>query len=458
LAIAVVAARVASAPHCGLAEALAQLRVEQNLFDALVDADAVVDIRSVFSWSLQALTPPAADLFRLLALNRSLTWDEQVAASLSRLPVPGVRRLLAELVSANLVVPCRPGTFMYHDLIRVYAAELAAALPPQDRRDAIHRLLDHYVTTGQNADSRLDRNRCEVDPVKPQPGTVAREFANHDETWAWFVAQREPLLMAQRLAADEGFDDHVWRIAWVLQTHLGRIGKWQQSLAVENAARGAVERLDNPLLVARTHSSLGRINARVEHHGVAHDHLTPAVEMFLTAGQDEPAASASINLGNLVEDMGQIAEPVRIFEHVLELTDDEQLRATALNNVASAYNTLGDFQRAMPMSLHALRLFSRLGDRHGEASAWETVAYAHHHLGRHVRAARAYRRTIATFEALGDDVSRADALRNLGDCLAAAGDEDEARDAWRTALEIMTRLGLTAAEDVRARLDSLQAA
>lgn len=198
LAIAVVAARVAT--HCNLADALAQLRSEDSLFDALVDPDADVDIRSVFSWSLKALSGPALGLFRLLPLNGSPNWDERAAASLSRLKLPVVRRLLAELVAANLLLSSGPGIFTYHDLIRAYAAELAA---PQ-KREAVHRLLDHYATTALGAGLLLNPIRRPIVFTEPTQGTVSRQFTDHAEALAWFVTNREALLMAQALAIEEG--------------------------------------------------------------------------------------------------------------------------------------------------------------------------------------------------------------------------------------------------------------
>jgi hypothetical protein len=46
----------------------------------------------------------------------------------------------------------------------------------------------------------------------------------------------------------------------------------------------------------------------------------------------------------------------------------------------------------------ALDLFGDRGNRHGEASAWDTVGYVNHHLGAHAHAdATAYQRAPSTY-------------------------------------------------------------
>src|SRR5205814_6259302 len=67
LAIAVVAARAHDHPRSTLASMLAELRAAGETLDAFAGADAGSDVRTVFSWSYLALSPPAARLLRLLS-------------------------------------------------------------------------------------------------------------------------------------------------------------------------------------------------------------------------------------------------------------------------------------------------------------------------------------------------------------------------------------------------------
>jgi DNA-binding SARP family transcriptional activator len=456
LAIAVVAARVATGSGLSLTEAIEELGREQQLLDALSDVDAVADIRSVFSWSLQALSPKAADLFRLLALNRALSWDEPAAASLIGVPVPAVRQLLAELVSANLVIPVRRGQYSLHDLVRLYSAELADALAPAVRRAGVHRLLDYYAASAQQAETVLNPYRQQVDQIDQLPGVVPEEFADHDQAWAWFVAQREALEMAQSLAVDEGFDDHVWRIGWAVQTVLYRTGHWQLALDLELAALPAADRLGDPVVQAETHGSLGKIYTRMNEFDLAWQHLNRSVDLFLGCGQEDRAASEYVSLGNLSTDMGNVEQAIGYYRKVLGLGACDIVRAMALNNLGNEYTKLGEHEQALPLVLQALELFAGLGDRHGEASTRDSIGYAYHRLGQYAEAAGAYRQAIAMFDELGDVFNRALTLRNLGDCRAEAGHPQEARSHWREAIQILTGLDHPGAEELRERLKDLQ--
>jgi len=94
-----------------------------------------------------------------------------------------------------------------------------------------------------------------------------------------------------------------------------------------------------------------------------------------------------------------------------------------------------------------------LGDRHGEAGAWDSVAYAHHHLGDHRQAVDGYEQALTTYRELGDRVSEAAVLIHLGDTQEATGDVAAARDAWGQALRIFEDLDQPDAAEARVRLD-----
>ncbi|MEV6282699.1 BTAD domain-containing putative transcriptional regulator [Kribbella sp. NPDC051770] len=452
LAIAVVAARVATAPHFPLSAALAELRDQQGVLDAFMDVDAVVDVRSVFSWSLQAVSEPAAELFQLMALHRAMSCDESAAASLIGRPLPLVRRLLGELLTANLVFAGEPGRYMYHDLVRLYAAELAADLPAGLRRAAIHRLLDHYTTSAQNADFTINPHRPQVDPIEPLDGVVVLESTSYDEAFGWFATEHEPLLAAMSLAVDEGFDEHVWRLARVLDTFLYRTGRWRQSLASDETGLAAADRLGDRVLQARFHTSLGRGHVRLKQYQEAHAHLVQAIAMFEEEGEIDRAASGYATLATLASDRGDAHEAIRLYRQALELTEEPVVRAMAINNLGNAYSRLGDHGQALTLSLESLRLWGEVGDRHGEANAWDSVGHAHQMLGHQAKAVRAYRHSIAMFAELGDQVNEATTLINLGDSLIAADNPDGARDAWTHALELLAGLDDAAAAKVRERL------
>jgi DNA-binding SARP family transcriptional activator/tetratricopeptide (TPR) repeat protein len=456
LAIAIVAARIAATPQIPLAVALAELRDHQGLLDIFNDVDDAVDVRSVFSWSLQALSPQAGELFLLLSLHCGVSYDEHVAASLTGLPVPATRRLLSELVAASLIGAAGAGRYWKsHDLLCLYALELATDLPSAQRKASIRRLLDHYIATAQNAESTLNPHHRGPEPIHPQAGTAVKQFNQHGQAWAWFAVEHHSLLRTQGVAVDEGFDDYAWRLSWALETFLYRSGNWQQSLALQQAALVAASRLDDQNLEARVHRSLGRIHLHLDHYTEAREHLTRAVSYFEKAGSPEEAASGYVSLANLCSKLMDSTEAIRLYEQALQLTKDPLLRAAAGNNLGNERSAIGDDETALALCLEALELWREVGDRHGEAATLDSVGRARLKLGQQSEAVQAYRLAIAGFKDLGDNYNQASSLTNLGDCLAAANDPDKARVAWCAAVELLDEMDHPDAAGVRARLTAV---
>ena len=86
LALAIVAARGAARPDFPLGSFAAGLAEAKSGLDNLDAGDAEACVRSVFSWSCQSLTDPAARMFRLLGLHPGPDVTVRAAASLAGLP------------------------------------------------------------------------------------------------------------------------------------------------------------------------------------------------------------------------------------------------------------------------------------------------------------------------------------------------------------------------------------
>jgi tetratricopeptide (TPR) repeat protein len=100
----------------------------------------------------------------------------------------------------------------------------------------------------------------------------------------------------------------------------------------------------------------------------------------------------------------------------------------------------------------AIALLQDIGDRYGEAGAWDTIGYAHHNLGRHDQAVTSYHRSLAMCRELGDRGNEAFILTHLGDTHHAAGTGEDARRFWQQALAILTDLDHPDADELRDKL------
>lgn len=133
-ALAIVAARAALGPSHMLSGLAAELRDPASRLDVL-DAGEM-SIRAMFSWSYQALSDPAAAMFRLFGRNPAAQISTAGAASMAALPVAGTRAILAELITANLLAEPAPGRYTCHSLLRDYAAGLAERTRSETDRPA----------------------------------------------------------------------------------------------------------------------------------------------------------------------------------------------------------------------------------------------------------------------------------------------------------------------------------
>jgi DNA-binding SARP family transcriptional activator len=131
LALVSVAARAAAHPAFPFAALAGELRGRQDRLGALSRVDPATDVRTAFSWSYRLLSNDAARLFRLLGSRDDSEVSVATAASLAGVGMTQARALLAELDGTNMVCERFPGRFVQHELLQVYATELASQVDSQ---------------------------------------------------------------------------------------------------------------------------------------------------------------------------------------------------------------------------------------------------------------------------------------------------------------------------------------
>jgi DNA-binding SARP family transcriptional activator len=212
LALALVATRAAQTGFA-LGAIADELHENQGSLDAFAGGDTRTDIRAVFSWSYDALSPPAARLFCLLSLHSGPEISAQAAAALGGLSLRKTRGLLSELSRANLLAEHFPGRYALHDLLRVYATErLSTEQPASERDQAVERLLSWYLYTADSAYVFLTPRRRRV-PLEPLPRDChPLRFTSHDQARNWFETERRNLFAAVHQAAATGLLGIAWRL------------------------------------------------------------------------------------------------------------------------------------------------------------------------------------------------------------------------------------------------------
>jgi DNA-binding SARP family transcriptional activator len=455
LALAVTAARAAARPDFTLAALAAGLAGTRGRLDALSTGEDGTDVRAVFSWSYRQLTTAAARMFQLLGLHPGPDTTAEAAASLAGLDPVRTRRLLRELTHAHLLTEHAPGRYTLHDLLRAYAAEQAARGQEQTRRDAIGRVLDHYLHTAYAA-ARLMQPHRDAPALEPaRPGVTPEPLASYPEALAWFESEHRVLAAALAQAAEAGFDVHAWQLPWAMASFLDWRGHWREWAAVERTAVAAAIRLGDRSAQALARRSAAAACLKVGDHDEARAHLAECLELYRQLGDRLGEARIRQDLSAEADMQHRYADALRHAEQALELFRASAYRpgeANALNTIGWSHAQLGDALRARAFCQQSVSLYHELGNRYCEAHALDSLGYAELQLGQLADAAGRYQRALSLIQDAGDRFGEAGILTHLGDARQAAGQHAEAHDAWQQALAILDGLPHPDAEQVRARL------
>jgi tetratricopeptide (TPR) repeat protein/transcriptional regulator with XRE-family HTH domain len=462
LALSVIVARAAAAPNLPLAALVTELTELQGRLDALDVGDPAANVRTVFSLSYRHLPETAARMFRLLGLHPGPDISAPAAASLAGVPLAEARAALRDLTRASLIIESAPGRYGFHDLLRAYAAEQAALREGRERREAIHRMLDHYLYTARRAHAVLYPGRQRVDLGRPRALVIPEGFAAKPFALAWLRAEYQVLLKIIDLAAREGFDDYAWRLPVVLWTFFDVCGHWHDGTRMHRTALEAARRCGDQFGQAHALRGLGTFGVMLGDYAQAHCCLAEAQELFRRLGDTHGLARTDLIMGQALEFQGRHAEALAVVKEALRLSETAQddpymqlVRASALNGSAWYNAHLGELGQARAHCTQAIELCQSIGYSPGEAGTWDTLGFVWQRLGDHAEATACFLRAVALEREMGSRFNLAMALAHLGDTDVSTGDLRAARLVWAEALTILADLHHPEAFEVRAKLESL---
>jgi DNA-binding SARP family transcriptional activator/tetratricopeptide (TPR) repeat protein len=454
LALAVASARAATSPGVPLAQLASRLGDSRLRMDTLETEDAAASVRAAFSWSYRQLAGPAARMFRLLAVHPGPTITAAAAASLGGVPLADARARLRELSEAHLIMEQHAGRFALHDLLRSFAAE-AAAGDRQGEAAALKRVLGHYLHTACAADRLLNPARDPIALPPAPPGAGPEELTSHAQALAWFAAEREVMLAAVNLAAQQGLNEPAWQIPWAMVDFLERRGYWDDLVDTQRTALRAARRLRDPVAQARASRALGHACSQAGLMREAQQYLAQALVLFRRTGDAVAQARTHQDLSAMLDQQDRPAEALRHDLRALRMYTEAGHRAgqaSALNAIGWLRARLGDYPDSVSYCTRALDMYREVGNRRGEGAALDSLGYAYHHLGEHFRAITFYQESLALFREVGDRYLEANVLTHLGDARLAAAGPGAATGDWQQALTILEDLKHPDADKVRARL------
>jgi tetratricopeptide (TPR) repeat protein len=424
-----------------LSQVVHELVSERNCLDALELGDAELDLRTIFSWSYQRLSPAAQRLFRLLGIHPGpdISWNSCVALC----PDVAARQVLNELICSNLIMEHRRGRLILHDLLRAYAREQADADPDGAERSVFAvRIVDHYLGVLVAAARWLDLSQIDVTvPGAAEHGQWA--FNGYDDAMNWFVAETTIVLEAIEFAAWHGLDEHVWRMAWMCNTFLRRSGLRQQRVDVNRAAFDAAARADDKIAWAKSARRLASALARLGQYDEACSHLAGALAVLDTAGDRLDRVQAHLAYSRVFEMQQKYEDALRHARTAVELTrpsDAAVSRADVLINLGMQLTMLGRYAEALSSCEEALHLYEKVGHHEGQANCLMTIGIIHQDRGDQIAAILCYERSSSLDRQLGDRYWEAMCLDRLGQVYTVRGCRAAALRCWDDALRILEAL------------------
>jgi tetratricopeptide (TPR) repeat protein len=365
----------------------------------------VLDWAPAFELSYRALQPGHQALFRRLGLSPATQISLHAAAALGGTSLAEAHEAIGSLLDHHLLSRAPGGQFVFHDLIRGYAAMCAERDDSASvRRQAIGRLLDFYLHTADRADRELYpfRRRMPVSVTRlpaaaPAPGTP-------EDAVAWLEAEWRNILQAAQYAARHEWKlkcaDLVHALAGFLQIN----AYWPEAIAAHTLALQASRDIADAGRIALAALELGEVSQETGRH----DAMLPLAE---------DAASIYRSQG------------------------DRRGEAHALDQIGVAHLRTSRYREALAYFHEARIGYVEAADRHGEATTRAHAGITCWHLGRYPDATDHLREALALYQEAGDRRGEAKTLNNLGRMKLLSGYHRDALDAYQSSLKIFAEIG-----------------
>jgi DNA-binding SARP family transcriptional activator/Tfp pilus assembly protein PilF len=442
LALRVAAELAAASPAMTVAQLAGALADEQRRLD-LLDAggDPGSAIRGVFSWSYDHLPDEPARAFRLLGLSPGPDIDACAAAALTGAPPEQASRMLGLLARTHLIHRTRPGRYGLHDLLRAYAAGLAAAGDAEgERHAALTRLFDYYLAAAAAAMDTLVPAERHLRPRVHGAGVPAPPLAGPVTPAAargWLDTERAVLVAVSTHAAAHGWPAHTTGLAGTLYRYLETGGHYPDAIAVHSAALQAARRTGDRAAEATALTNLGIVDWRQGRYRQAAGHHRRALRVSREIGDRSGEATALNNVGIIYERQGE---------------------AAALAGLGIVDGRQGRYERAAENYRQAISLAVQIGDRPGEVEAHNGAGAVLLAVGQPGQARVQHHVALALASQIGDRYEQARAHDGLARTYRATAGHGQARRHFEHALALFTVLGAPETDDVQAQLTALGSA
>jgi tetratricopeptide (TPR) repeat protein len=327
------------------------------------------------------------------------------------------------LVDAHLLESVAQDRYRFHDLLRVYAADRAAAEEPAPERDAaVTRLLQWYLRAADAAATAVLPHRYDI-PLEPaDAGDPSPGFADAEEALSWYDSERANLVTATRQAAASGRPEVAWRLPAPLFIIFISRGNWADCIATHRVALDSARRAGDRRGEAWVLNNLGyALGGTGDPDGIGC--LQSSLAIRRETGDRIGEAQAANNLADTYLSLGRTNEALELYRRALEVNReiDRYSEGVSLVNLGTA---LLDLDRAG----EAIGYLQQARDTFAEVDYVDGTGYALHELGRcylslrrDAEALSCLREALSCHRAGGNRRGQAATLTSLGTAQSRLG-------------------------------------
>ncbi|MEV3936757.1 NB-ARC domain-containing protein [Glycomyces sp. NPDC049804] len=348
LAMGLAAARLRSRPLWRAEDLLARLDHEDRLLSELDMGHR--GVAAALRASYLELDPDHQCMLRRLGLLPGDDLDAHTAGALCGVGEAQAAAILESLVDVHLVQSRSPGRYRLHDLVRLFAIQLAKLEEAESELDeAFLRMLGVYVHFAYQAAARVHPNKRRFTEGAAAHDAGLPGFADQAGALSWFHAERGNLEAAVTAAARMGRSEQAWHLAAAFNAFFVHDTDIGSHATVNRIALDIARRTGDGLKEAFTLGDAGRRLLAAGRHREAIGCLERSVALKRDLGEFGDAALTLANIGILHRRTGRFAESLAAHETALaeaEAAADTAAAALIRTNMVVPLLRLGRFAEA----------------------------------------------------------------------------------------------------------------